>query len=251
MTLYLGKKPALIPAGLHDLTYYVAGALPKPPASVAVPVVPNPGTAAGGGAWGMLGNDQYGNCGVAGIEHGFMADVSLVKAKGFTPPTAAQNTAYYLKYDNNVDEGVVLSSFLAYVEKNKFYGSTIEAYAPVAYSDIPTLQFCVATYGFAYVGINVTDAMMAACQGVVWQPWTQAMLNSPIDGGHCVIIVGYDDQYLYVVTWGGIQKITYGAWHGMSDEAWAVITGSQVTANSDGRGVNLAALKADISKLSK
>ena len=35
------------------------------------------------------------------------------------------------------------------------------------------------------------------------------------------------------------------------DAAMAVITGTQVAANSDGRGVNLAALKADIAKLSK
>ena len=78
MTLLLGKRPALIPAGLRDLTYYVAGSLPKPPASVAVPSVPNPGAAGGGGAWGMDGNDTKGDCGVAGLNHGFMADAALV-----------------------------------------------------------------------------------------------------------------------------------------------------------------------------
>jgi hypothetical protein len=250
MSLCLGKKPAVFPGALRDLTYYAAGPLPKPPASVAVPVVPNPGTAGGGGLWGMDDNDTLGDCGVAGLNHGFMADAALLKAKSFTPATAAQCGTYYMTYDHGQDEGVVLSAYLAYVEKNKFYGSTIEGYAPVAEHDVPTLQFCIATYGFAYVGINVTDAMMNACQGSVWQPWTQAMLSSPIDGGHCIILVGYDDAYLYGITWGGVQKITYGAWHGMSDEAWAVITGTQVSANSDGRGVNLAALKADISKLS-
>lgn len=251
MSKLYGRQPALIPAGLKDLTYYVAGSLPKPPPSVAVPVVPNPGSAGGGGLWGMDGNDSKGNCGIAGLNHGFRADAALVKAKGYVPATAAQCLSYYATYDHNQDVGVVLSAYLTYVQKNKFYGSTIEGFAPVGYSDIPTLQFCIANYGFAYVGINVTDAMMQACEGATWQPWTQAMLSSPLDGGHCVILVGYDDEFLYCVTWGGVQKITYGAWHGMSDEAWAVITGTQVAANGDGRGVNLAALKSDISKLSK
>ena len=55
----LGCLPGTIPVGLRSLSYYVAGDLPKAPASVAVPEF---------GDWGMLGNDHYGDCGVAGLE---------------------------------------------------------------------------------------------------------------------------------------------------------------------------------------
>lgn len=234
-SLKLGRLPGRIPTGLRDLGYYAAGPLPKPPAAVDVPAV---------SAWGMLGNDQYGDCGVAGLEHGFMADASATRlTESFA--TDAQAVSYYLNYTGGQDTGVVLSDYLAHVRKDPFYGHKVAAYAPVAVHDIPTLQTAIALYDFAYTGIVVTQAMQEAFgEG---KPWTTTTLESPVDGGHCVPIVAYDDRYLYCVTWGAVQKITYPAWHRMSDEAWAVITGE--LAAGDGRGVNLAALTADLDRL--
>ena len=62
-------------------------------------------------------------------------------------------------------------------------------------------------------------------------------------------LVGYDDSFLYAVTWGGIAPITYPAWHSISSEAHACITGEFVARGGDGRGVNLSALEADLDKL--
>jgi hypothetical protein len=231
----LGRLPALIPAGLHDLGYYCPGPLPKPPASVLVPEVPS---------WQMLGNDQYGDCGVAGLEHGFMADAADVsETEQF--PTDAQAVSYYLAYTGGQDTGVVLSDYLGHVRQTGYYGHTVAAYAPVGVHDIPTLQTAIDLYDFAYTGIVVTQAMQEAF--AAGRPWTLATLDSPVDGGHCVPVVGYDDHFLYAVTWGAVQAITYPAWHQMSDEAWAVITGE--LAEGDGHGVNLAALTADLDKL--
>lgn len=246
-----GRCPALIPAGIRDLTYYAAGALPKPPAKVAVPVVPSPGD---GTAWGSDGNDRYGDCGVAGFAHGTMADVAVLSLKGYRTPdyvqaTADQCVSYYLSYTDGADNGVVLSQFLAHVKNqgNGFYGQTVKAYAPVSIQDIPTLQFTIDAFGFAYTGIVVTQAMEQAFEN--GQPWTMETLNSPVAGGHCIILAGYDSQYLYGITWGSIVRIAYPAWHGMADEAWAVIMRSQMDAGNDGRGINVTALEADISKL--
>lgn len=133
-----GRKHALIPAGLRDLTYYAAGPLPTAPASVAVPTVPNPGD---GTDWGMLGNDS---------NH---------------------------------------------------------------------------------------------------QPWDLNAIQGSVVGGHCIPIVGYDSNYLYAITWGGVQPIAYPAWARIASEAWAVITRTQVQAGNDGRGINLAALKSDLALL--
>ena len=80
-------------------------------------------------------------------------------------------------------------------------------------------------------------------------PWDAQACSGPIEGGHCVPIVGYDDQLLYLVTWGGIQAVTYSAWHQISTEAWAVVTGEFVARNGDGRGVSLSALRADLDRL--
>jgi len=232
-----GRRPALIPAGLRDLAYYAAGPLPKPPASVAVPSV---------AAWGMLSNDTLGDCGVAGLEHGFMA-AAVDTSEAETPATAAQAASYYLTYTGGQDSGVVLSDYLAYVKKNGYYGRTVAAYAPVLVSDVPTLQFAVNAYDFAYTGITVTQAMEQAFSA--GQPWTLETTDSPAVGGHCIPIVGYDSQYLYAVTWGAVQPIAYPAWQYMASEAWAVIGGELVAKGADGHGVNLAALQADLGRL--
>ena len=232
-----GCLPGNIPVGLKMLTYYVAGDLPKAPATVAVPKF---------GEWGMLGNDRYGDCGVAGLQHGFEADATITKER-VTFATEANAIDYYLTYTKGNDTGVVLSQFLAYVRKHGYFGQTIEAFAPVAVQDIPTLQAAVFMYGFAYSGIAVTAGMQKAFADNT--PWDGTACSGPIIGGHCVPVVGYDDHYLYIITWGGVQRITYSAWHAIATEAWAIITGEFETKHGDGRGVSIASLKADLNKL--
>ena len=234
-----GRLPGKLPVGLRELSYYVAGELPKPPPSVAVPGAPD-------SDWGMLGNDTHGDCGVAGLEHGFMA-ASSITGEHESFPSGDLAVAYYEHYTGGPDTGVVLSDYLAYVRQTGFYGHTVDSYAPVAVHDVPMVQTAINLYGFAYAGIAVTAPMQQ--EFAAHQPWTTSLLDSPVIGGHCIPLVGYDDQYLYCVTWGGVQAITYPAWHAISSEAWAVVTGELVEADGDGRGVNLAALRADLDRL--
>lgn len=248
MDLKLGKRPALIPAGLHDLTYYAAGPLPKAPASVAVPEVAD---------WMLLGNgpdpsctiapNGVGDCGVASYEHVAMVDALITRHPGEREPDANQAVEYYLNYTGGQDTGVVLSQFLAYVRQHGYYGQTLHSYAPVKVHDVPTLQSAIFMYGAAYCGIVVTQAMMDATQA--GRPWTQADTEGQILGGHAVPAVGYDDAGLTIVTWGQTQRITWPAWHAMSDEAWALLTGEFVARNGDGRGIALDALEADLNRL--
>ena len=233
----LGRLPGQIPAGLRDLTYYAAGPLPKAPASVAVPDVAD---------WDILGNQTYGDCGPAALEHGFMsAAADTGEHEQF--PDDQQCVDYYLAYTGGQDSGVVLSQYLAYVRQKGYYGHTVAAYAPVTVHDVPSLRFAVDAYDFAYCGITVTQAMMDAFDA--GEPWTTATLEGPVLGGHCVPAVGYTDEYLTIVTWGKTQQVAWPAWHGMSEEAWAVIAGEEVSAGADGHGINLAALQADLSRL--
>lgn len=240
-----GCLPGRIPVGLKELPFYVAGSLPKPPPKVEVPVVP---AAADGFPWGMDGNDVYGDCGVAGIEHGFKA-VDAVLNYPEQAPSDQDIVNYYLTYTNGQDSGVVLADFLQYVQSTGFFGHTVEAYAPVAVHDVPTLTFAVDAFDFAYTGITVTNAMLQAANA--GKPWDLDDLMSPVAGGHCVPLVGYDSSFLYCVTWGKIQPITYSAWHFCSTEAWAVIPGEFTAKGGDGRGINLVALKEDLAKLNQ
>ena len=242
----LGALPGHVPNGLYDLTWYVAGALPKAPLKVAPPVPP---ANADGTAWGMDGNDTYGDCGVAGVNHGEMT-VDVDTKTSLLPLTADQIVQYYMTYTGGQDNGVVLADFLAYVRSKGWFGRKLAAYAPVSISDFATLQFAINAYGYAYTGIAVTDLMMQAFQA--GEPWTAATFqDGSVEGGHCIPLVGYDSENLYAVTWGGIQAIQYSAWHLMSSEAWACIWGEVPAAGLDGHGVNLKSLTADLNSLRK
>lgn len=240
-----GKLPGRIPVGLRDLTHYAAGSLPYAPASVAVPSVP---ADADGTPWGLDGNSNYGDCGVAGLKHGLQAAAADTReSESF--PTADQVVSYYLQYTGGQDSGVVLSDFLSYVRQNGFFGHCVDAYAPVSVSDVNTLRWAIDGYDFAYVGINVTQAMMDATRGPAPWTWTLEEAQGASIGGHCIPIVGYDSSFLLAVTWGQIVKIAYPAWHQMADEAWAILSGELTSAGGDGHGINLAALQADLNRL--
>lgn len=234
-----GRLPATIPTAVHDLTYYVAGRLPAAPASVDPPAITD---------WGMLGNDEWGDCGVAGIDHGFMAvDADLKESVLATPATDVVN--YYLNYTGGSDVGVVLSQFLAYVDENGYYDRTISAYAPVSVRDLNTLHFAINAYDFAYAGITVYQGMEDAFGA--GEPWDLHSISGNVAGGHCVPIVAYDSTWLYCVTWGKIQPIAYPAWTRVGDESWAIITGEEEKAGTAGHGINIDALKADLKRLKR
>lgn len=249
----LGCLPGKIPVGLHDLTFYASGSLPNAPALLPVPAPLTPTGAGDGTPWGVDGNDTYGDCGVAGINHGFMIDYLAVKGaqevlrSPETFPSDDEIIAYYLAYTGGQDTGVVLSDFLAYVKQKGFFGHSVGLYAPVGVHDVPTLHFAIWAYGFAYTGIKVTQAMLSAAQQ--GREWTLGDLLSPVAGGHCIPLVGYDSKHLYAITWGQVQAIDYSAWHYMSSEAWAVISGEFAAANGDTRGISLSALEADLNKI--
>ena len=234
-SLKFGRLPGHVPTGLRELSYYAAGPLPKAPAKFDVPDV---------GDWGMCANDHYGCCGVAGLQHLYMADAAQIHRTEVFPDDE-QLVSYYLDYTQGQDSGVVLADFLAHVRRNGYYGHSVSAYAPVAVHDVPTLQFAIWAYDAAYCGIAVTEQMQQDFQER--RPWTLESLESPVLGGHCIPIIGYDSNFLYAVTWGQIQPIAYSAWHYMAEEAWAVLAGE--LDHGDGHGVSLRALQADLDRL--
>ncbi len=227
-----------MPTGLRTLTYYAKGALPRAPEAMTAPTAD----------WGMLGNNHYGDCGVAGLQHGFQAAAVDTHKKTFLP-TAQQAVAYYLHYTHGQDSGVALMTYLLYVHKVGYYGNKVQAFAPVTPKDIPTLKFVTNAYDFTYLGIVVTTLMEKAF--ATRQPWKSSTLRGNILGGHCVCGVGYDDLGITVVTWGGIQKLTWAAFQEMERigdaEAIAVITGE--IDEGDGHGIAYATLVEDLAKI--
>ena len=234
----LGRLPAKRPDGLHMFAYYQANPLPKAPLTLGTPNVKE---------WFMLGNDKYGDCTFAGAYHAKMAVAKLENIKEKTLSDKAVVDAY-LQYTNGQDQGAVEADLLDHWKKEGLFGSKIEAYAPSDHHDFEEIKSIVNTFGFCYIGILVP----APCQQqfAAHEPWdiTGTSADDQIEGGHCVIIVGYDHDMFYVVTWGEIQAVTKRWFEKYLEETWAIITPEAVQAGKI-RDFRLEDLLQDINKI--
>lgn len=232
----LGKRPAVRPYGLSELAAYFLRRPPSPPPSVAVPSVAD---------WGMEGNDQYGDCVMAGAAHALMA--WNVEVKESDPIPAEQAVVdQYLALTGGQDSGLVIADTLQHWHTDGLFGGNrIAGYAPVNVRSIPDIHMAIAFYGVCKVGIACPES--AEEQFAAGKPWTPVP-GSPILGGHDIELVAYDAHYLYAVTWGAVVAVSYPFAAAYADEGWAMIPQAFVEAGR-GPALDLAALKADMGSL--
>ena len=247
----LGKLAPHRPEGLHMLAFYQSNPLPAAPASVNVPSVSD---------WRMLANDKYGDCTFAGIVHARMATAAVL---GLTEnvPTDEEVVTAYLQYTQGQDSGAVEADLLKYWQNNELFGSKLAAYAPSDHADFDELKSIIASYGLAYIGLQLPVTFQN--QFVSGQPWalTGTPADQQIEGGHCVVLVGYDTDYAYCillvgydvdyvygVTWGKVQAIAWSWLRSYMEESWAIITPEVVTRGQYGQ-MRLAELLSDLGQL--
>jgi len=77
---------------------------------------------------------------------------------------------------------------------------------------------------------------------------THTPADNQIEGGHCVILVGYDEQYAQCITWGKVQQVTWEWLSSYMQESWALITPEIVEKGVYG-DMRLDDLLADLEKL--
>jgi hypothetical protein len=189
----------------------------------------------------MLGNDQYGDCTIAGAAHLRMANaVELSEELPAISDALAVNT--YFDLSDGQDSGLVEADVLQTWKVRGLFFSQAAGYAPVDHRNFDELRSVVSAFGGAYLGIAVPAP--AQQQFAAGEPWdlTGTPADRQIEGGHCVPAVGYDDEYLYVVTWAKLQKVTWAWLSAYLEEAWAVVT------PEDAR-VDREALAADLARL--
>lgn len=228
-----GRLPAVRPPGLKDLPAYAA--LPPAPPTNLGPVRLQWET------WGMDGNDQIGDCVLAGVDHHLAIWNDLSTAQ-VTRPTDAEIRTEYFKLTGGPDSGLVVSSVLNIWQTQGLFGNQIAAYAPVPLDDPTVLQQAITNYGSVGIGIRCpASAQSAAFNPQIWQ----VDKSSPIVGLHYIVAAGYDHKVVYCASWGYLWAVTYDFISYYADEMWVAIAPEFVQAGH-GPTLDLAALQADL-----
>lgn len=174
-------------------------------------------------SWGMMLNDKIGDCTVAADGH-IVVQQSVYGNKPVTVTDDDVERAYefsgYVPGDPNTDNGWTVQAALDYLHTWGLAGVRTAAYGEIDHSDHNAVRLAIFEFGALSVGVNLPDsAQVQFAEGV---PWT--VVGGAIDGGHCIVAVGYDTEYVYCVTWGKVVKVAWTWWDAYVEEAWAVIT---------------------------
>ena len=196
-------------------------------------------------SWPELANDQEGDCVEAAALHQVQLwtayasimetpdDVSATKdyadASGFVPATATTPALN--------DNGTNMPAFL---QRWQTTGIEVEQgqplhklddYAALDPRNVDQVKLAISLFGGCLVGVALpTSAQGESAAGKPWALTTDAPGSW---GGHAVLLVRYDadpDNYVWCVTWGGLQALTWDWWLAYGVEAYALLSHSWITA---------------------
>jgi hypothetical protein len=254
-TLKLGKKPATDDS--RDLlfsTYLDATKLPAVPAQFGHESLFGPK------AWGMLGNDEWGDCAWAGPAH----ETMLLSKEGDKPATFttagvlsdyAAGTGFDPKAGppghNPTDKGSDVHDVLKYRRKTGIVDAAEKRHKIGAFVKLEPKNLThvyQALYLFQVVGIGIEFPGTAMEQFNEGKPWS-VVPGASIEGGHYVCCVG-KRQNIDIVTWGALQQMTIEFFETYCDEAWVYISGEEISdTGKDLEGFDLAQLRADLAAI--
>ena len=203
-------------------------------------------TAAVKQSWGMMLNDQLGCCTAADTGHALMLRTANVGR--IIVPTDTDILNYYIATsgynpkDPSTDQGAMETTVCQYNIDTGFLGHKSAMTAPVM--GIDQIKWGINLGGSVRLGVNLPS--IANDQFNAGIPWT-VVPGSAIEGGHDMLAVRYDGNYMYVITWGGIASLTWDWVKTYLEEAHVELfpdwIRSQGTAPS---GLDLAQLEQDL-----
>ncbi len=194
--------------------------------------------------WGMMLNDKIGDCTIAAVGH-------LIEAwsggKTIVPDLTIQNVYSAISgYDpvtGKNDNGCAELDVLNYWYTTGVNGDKIGAFAEVNINNPVDINTALYLFNGLYIGVNLPASAEQEFENN--QPWV-VVNGSPIEGGHAIIIVGYDQTYYYAVTWGAIVAIDPTWISTYMDEAYAIISNDYIVGTKTLEGFDIAALTADL-----
>lgn len=209
--------------------------------------------------FGMMLNDQLGCCTISAVYHArqiWTANAS----KEDTEPDKEVLKLYELACGYNPrrpdsDQGGVEQDVLKYLLKHgmpldSFFPKTdkILGFVEVPVSNIPEIKTTVYEFGLAYIGFNVPSNIFDSENNPL--PIWKYDPSAQIEGGHAVIVVGYDSEYCTVISWGELYKMTWEFFEKQTDEAYAIVDPAWITSQGKSPlGLTTAQLSTIMSEL--
>src|SRR5580658_5582555 len=252
--LKLGKSEARHDPRTLLLASYITPALPAPPASL--DLTKKVGSSS---SWGMMDNDQIGDCTCAAAGHLIMEWTANAGKKMVTPTDQQIIAAYsaitgYNPTTGANDNGAVEIDVLNYWRQTGIAGHKIGAYAATEPANHTHIMDAVYIFEGCYIGLQLP--MSAQAQTENHQPWSVPPVGPTGNGkpgswgGHAVPVVAYDARGVTVVTWGSLQVMTWSFWETYCDEAYAIISTDYLNGKRQApQGFDMAQLQADLKDL--
>ena len=248
--LKLGKGAARHDPRALLMAAYVSPTLPPPPPSVNLTTKVK--------AWGMMENDQIGDCTCAAAGHLIMEWTANAGKKMVTPSDKQIVGAYsaitgYNPTTGANDNGAVEVDVLNYWRQTGIAGHKIGAYVSLEPSNHNHIMDAVYIFEGCYIGMALPVSAQAQVQN--HQPWSVPPGGPTGDGkpgswgGHAVPVVAYDARGLTVVTWGALQVMTWSFWDTYCDEGYAILSKDYLSGKKTAEGFSVAQLNADLHDL--
>jgi len=249
--LKLGKQVARHDPRTLLLASYVTHALPTPPPAFDLTTKVK--------TWGMMENDQIGDCTCAAAGHLLMEWTANAGKKMFTPTDKQVVAAYsaitgYNPTTGANDNGAVEIDVLNYWRQTGIAGHKIGAYVALEPSNHNHIMDSVFIFEGCYIGLQLPISAQAQTQNHhVWSvpPGGPTGDGKPGSwGGHAVPVVAYDSRGVTVVTWGDLQRMTWSFWETYCEEAYAILSSDYLTKKKTSpQGFKLEQLQADLHDL--
>jgi len=194
--------------------------------------------------WGMMLNDKIGDCTIAAVGHLIEA---WTDGKEIVPDSTIQAVYSAISgYDpvtGNNDNGCAELDVLNYWQTTGVNGDTIGAFAEIDINQPIDIKTALYMFNGVYIGVNLPESAETEFENN--QPWV-VVNGSPIEGGHAIILVGFDNTYYYAVTWGAVVSIDPAWITKYMDEAYAIISNDYFSGTKTAEGFDIATLTADL-----
>ena len=164
----------------------------------------------------MDGNDTVGDCTCAGAAHKITEVSGMLGVKDI--PNVSDILSIYYKLTGGPDTGLSLLDILNYWLNNPILGMNLIGYVAIDPKNHNDVMIAQELFGGLYIGFNVQENAITDFEnGTTWTPGTLT------GDGHCVVMEDSDKNGVTVLTWGNIQKATWGWNDECVEEIYALI----------------------------